>query len=83
MLHTGHTYENHPLPSFVSGTEGRRTGVALRMPGIYTDATETRVREAGSTMLAGALDKPNSLREANILDRCGYCWVHDVPLTAD
>ena len=28
------------------------------MPGIDTDATETRVREAGYSVLAGALDKP-------------------------
>ena len=40
MLHADHAYENHPLSSFVSGTEGRDTGAELRMPGIDTDAAD-------------------------------------------
>ncbi len=83
MLHADHTYENHPLSGFVSGTEGRGAGVELRMHGIDPDAAETRAREAGYTVLAGALDKPHGLREAYILDSDGYCWVPDVPLPAD
>ena len=61
ILHADHTYEYHPIPGFVSGTEGAGAGVELRMPGIDKDAAETRAHEARYTVWAGALDKPHVL----------------------
>ena len=85
MLHADHTYENHPLSGFVTGkaeTEGRGTGVELRLHDCDPDATEARARDAGYTVLAGAMDKPHGLREVYILDADGYCWVADAPSDA-
>lgn len=83
MLHADHTYNKHPLAGFVANREGRGAGAEFRLHGIDPDQAETRARDAGYTILAGALDKPHGLREAYILDPDGYCWVPDVPLAAD
>ena len=80
MLHADHTYERHPLTGFVKGLEGRGAGVELRLHGVDPDAAKRRAREAGHTVLAGAVDKPHGLREAYILNPDGYCWVPDLPV---
>jgi catechol 2,3-dioxygenase-like lactoylglutathione lyase family enzyme len=82
ILHADHTYDNHPLSGFVSGTEGRGTGAELRIHNLDPDDAERRARDAGYTILAGAADKGHGLREVYILDPDGYCWVPDTPLEA-
>ncbi|MBC8452044.1 MAG: hypothetical protein H8D70_02360 [Rhodospirillaceae bacterium] len=80
MLHADHTYDKHPLAGIVADIAGRGAGAEFRLHGIDPDAAETRARDGGYTVLAGALDKPHGLREAYILDPDGYCWVPDIPL---
>ncbi|MGB0551855.1 MAG: hypothetical protein ACPGQV_04645 [Alphaproteobacteria bacterium] len=80
MLHADHTYDKHPLAGFVENIDGRGAGAEFRLHGVDPDTAETRARDGGYTVLAGALDKPHGLREAYILDPDGYCWVPDIPL---
>ena len=81
VLHADHTYDNHPLSGFVAGLNGRGAGAELRVHDLDPDDAESRAREAGYTILAGAADKGHGLREAYILDPDGYCWVPDVPVS--
>lgn len=80
MLHADHTYDAHPLTGFVSGLEGRGAGAEFRLHRLDPDAAESRARDAGYTILAGAADKAHGLREVYILDPDGYCWVPDTPI---
>jgi catechol 2,3-dioxygenase-like lactoylglutathione lyase family enzyme len=80
MLHADHTYSDHPLAGIAKGAEGRGAGAEFRLHGVDPDDAEARARDAGYTILAGALDKPHGLREVYILDDDGYCWVPDRPL---
>jgi uncharacterized glyoxalase superfamily protein PhnB len=75
MFHADHTYGDNPLSGLVAGVEGRGAGVELRVYGSDPDACEARARQAGYTVLAGAMDKPHGLRECVILDDDGYAWV--------
>ena len=78
MLHADHTYLDNALIGVVQGSEGRGTGVELRLYGIDPDAAEQAARDGGWTVLAGAIDKPHGLREAVIVDDEGYVWVPGV-----
>lgn len=80
MLHTDHTYNDHPLMGFVRGQDGRGMGVELHLYDLDPDAAEARARAADYHILAGSLDKPHGLRECYILDPDGYCWVASRPL---
>jgi len=81
MLHADHTYADHPLSGAVAGVEARGAGVELRFHDTDPDAAEARARDAGYTVLAGAMDKPHGTREAFIMDDEGYVWAVDAPLT--
>ena len=81
MLHADHTYSDHPLKGSLGGDLARGIGAELRLYGRDPDAAETKARELGFEVLAGALDKPHGLREAYIIDQDGYLWVPGVPLT--
>ena len=80
MLHADHTYNDHPLTGIATGADGRGASAEFRLHGVDPDDAEARARDAGDTILEGALDKPHGLREAYILDDDGYCWVPDRPL---
>lgn len=74
MLHTDHTYNDHPMSGIVAGVSARGAGVELRVYGIDPDAAVTRARENGFTVLAEAMDKPHGLRESFLIDDEGYVW---------
>lgn len=80
MLHADHTYNDHPLRGSLSRNIPRGVGIELRLHNMDPDAAEERAREAGYTVLAGAMDKPHGLREAYLVDDDGYVWVLDAPL---
>jgi len=80
MLHTDHTYRDHPLSGSLSPEIARGIGVELRLHGCDPDQAETRAKQGGYSVLAGAMDKPHGLREAFLLDDDGYLWVPDTPL---
>jgi hypothetical protein len=80
MLHADHAFADNPLSGLVQGVEGRGAGVELRIYGCDPDVAESRARELGFTVLAGAMDKPHGLRECIILDDEGYAWVPAVAL---
>ncbi len=80
MFHADETYRNNPLMGSLASQEARGIGVELRCYGCDPDIAETKAREAGYTVLAGALDKPHGLREAMILDDDGYVWIPSVHL---
>ncbi len=80
IFHADHTYDNHPLAGFVTGPEGRGAGAEFRIHNLDPDNAEQRARDAGYTILAGSADKGHGLREVNILDPDGYCWVPDTPV---
>lgn len=80
MLHADQTYRSNALLGLVQGLEGRGAGVELRVYGCDPDLAETRAREGGWTVLAGAIDKPHGLRECVILDDDGYAWVPGIAI---
>ncbi len=80
MLHTDHTYNDHPLSGSLGPDIPRGVGVELRLHGCDPDRAEARANKLGYTVLAGAMDKPHGLREAYLLDDDGYLWVPDVAL---
>ncbi len=75
MLHSDHSYANHPLSGLVAGSETRGAGIEIRVYGLDPDKTEARARGRGDHVLAGSLDKPHGLRECFIVDPEGYVWV--------
>ena len=81
MLHAHHTYDSHPWHSTVTSDAKRGIGVELRLHGRDPDAAESAARRLGFEIIQSATDKPHGLREAYIVDRDGYVWVPDVPIT--
>ncbi len=79
MLHADHTYRDNVLAG-IEDAAARGQGVELRLHNVDPDAVEARARDAGHTVLAGAMDKPHGTREAVIMDDEGYVWVPDAPL---
>ncbi len=79
MLHTDHTYEDHPLYGSLLADVIRGIGVELRLHGCDPDKACSKAREEDFIVLADATDKPHGLREAYIIDDDGYIWVPDVP----
>jgi hypothetical protein len=80
MLHADHTYSNNPVSGLIAGVDARGIGVELRIYGLDPDEAERRARDAGFTVLAGALDKPHGLRESMLIDDDGYLWVPSIHL---
>jgi catechol 2,3-dioxygenase-like lactoylglutathione lyase family enzyme len=81
MLHADHTYTEHALHHTLTSGQARGLGAELRLHGCDPDAAEAAARRLGYTVLASATSKPHGLREAYLLDRDGYLWVPDVPLS--
>lgn len=79
QLHADHTYHSNPLPSLLPETGARGAGVELRLYDTDPDAAVVRAEAAGFMVLYPPADKPHGLREAYILDDCGYCWVPSRP----
>jgi len=79
MLHSDHSYRDHPLGGIARAAEGRGAGAELRLYGRDPDAAGAVARASGGIVLAGAADKPHGVREAYILDPEGYCWVPTIP----
>jgi uncharacterized glyoxalase superfamily protein PhnB len=75
MLHSDHSYADHPMFGVVDGTEIRGQGVELRIYGVEPDRIEERARQHGHDVLSGSLDKPHGLRECHIIGPEGYIWV--------
>jgi catechol 2,3-dioxygenase-like lactoylglutathione lyase family enzyme len=78
MIHTYHTYDNHPMLSTVSNTHPRGGGLEIRLHGCDPDAAEAAARRLGFEILSQATDKGHGLREIYIRDPDGYIWVPDV-----
>ncbi len=74
MLHSDHTYDDHPLSGIIKGVSARGAGVELRVYGLDPDAAEARASAHGFTVLAGSMDKPHGLRECFLIDDEGYVW---------
>lgn len=75
MLHSDHTYADHPMHGLVRGVETRGLGVELRIYGIEPDKVEERAIRHGHVVLAGSSDKPHGLRECHVVGPEGYIWV--------
>ncbi len=80
MLHADHTYRDHEMAGVIAGVDTRGLGAELRLYGRDPDAAQDAAREAGYTVLAGAVDKPHGQREAHIVDDDGYVWVPGIPI---
>ena len=80
MLHTDHTYSDHPMIGLVQDTEVRGLGAEIRLYGCDPDAAEARARVADAIVLQGSMDKPHGLRECFLVDGEGYVWVPSVAL---
>ena len=80
MLHSDHTYSDHPLKGSLDEGLARGIGAELRLYGRDPDAAEAKAEKLGFDVLAGALDKPHGLRKAYIIDQDGYLWVPGVAL---
>lgn len=81
MLHTDHTYDDHPMSGIIGGVSARGAGVELRVYGLDPDAAQARADKHGFTVLAGAVDKPHGLRECFLIDDEGYVWAPSAATT--
>jgi hypothetical protein len=75
MLHADHSYLDNPMTGVIQGVELRGAGVEIRIYGLDPDLAESRAREHGHDILAGALDKPHGLRECHIVGPSFYVFV--------
>jgi catechol 2,3-dioxygenase-like lactoylglutathione lyase family enzyme len=78
MIHSDHTYDNHPMLTTVSPTHPRGGGLEIRLHGCDPDAAEAAARRLGFEVLSPPTDKGHGLREIYIRDLDGYIWVPDV-----
>jgi uncharacterized glyoxalase superfamily protein PhnB len=83
MLHINDSYRGNELHATLMSDAPRGVGIELRCYHVDPDAAEARAREAGYTVLAGALDKPHGLRECMILDEDGFVWIPSKHLRPD
>ena len=75
MFHIPSSYRGNELHATLVSDAPRGVGVELRCYHTDPDVAETRARDHGFTVLAGALDKPHGLRECMIMDDDGYVWI--------
>ena len=75
ILHTDHTYADHPLLALTGDGALRGAGIELRLYDHDPDAAEARARARGDHVLAATCDKPHGLRECYLVDPDGYVWV--------
>lgn len=80
LLHTDHTYDDHPMIGILDGAEVRGQGVEIRLYGCDPDGAEARARAGDHIVLQGSMDKPHGLRECFLVGPDGYVWVPGVPL---
>ena len=74
-FHAEHTYDKHPLASFINKKQKRGNGIELRLLGCNPDQAEMRAKKYGFKVISKSQDKPHGLRECYIIDSAGYCWV--------
>ena len=74
-FHADHTYDKHPLTSFINKKQIRGNGIELRLLGCNPDQAEMRAKKYGFKVISKSQDKPHGLRECYIIDSAGYCWV--------
>jgi uncharacterized glyoxalase superfamily protein PhnB len=76
MLHADHSYDHHPLHSYIAGVEAGRRGLGaeLRVMGVDPDAAEARAKTAGATIVQPAADYPHGWRDVMLADPDGYVW---------
>ena len=74
-FHADHTYDKHPLTSFINQKQIRGNGIELRLLGCNPDKAEMRAEKYGFKVISKSQDKPHGLRECYIIDNFGYCWV--------
>ncbi|MEQ8295128.1 MAG: hypothetical protein RIB55_01445 [Nitratireductor sp.] len=75
MLRTGQTCADHAMAGVAADAELRGIGMEIRIYGVDPGGIEKRARDAGSTVLSGALDKLHGLRECHIIGPSGYIFV--------
>jgi len=79
MLHTDHTYTEHPLHEVIADVVQRGVGAELRLHGCDPDKAEAAARRLGFRVLTSVADhEGRGLREAYLIDADGYVWVPDV-----
>jgi catechol 2,3-dioxygenase-like lactoylglutathione lyase family enzyme len=83
MFHIPQSYRGNALHATLISDAPRGVGVELRCYHVDPDTTESRARDLGYTVLAGALDKPHGLRESMILDDDGFVWIPSRHLKTD
>jgi uncharacterized glyoxalase superfamily protein PhnB len=83
MFHINDSYRGNELHATLMSDAPRGVGIELRCYHVDPDVAEARAREAGYTVLAGALDKPHGLRECMILDEDGFVWIPSKHLRPD
>jgi uncharacterized glyoxalase superfamily protein PhnB len=75
MFHINDSYRGNELHATLISDAPRGVGIELRCYHLDPDAAEERARQAGYTVMAGALDKPHGLRECMIVDEDGFVWI--------
>ena len=74
MLHTDHTYDQHPWYNRLASEERRGLGAELRLLGVDPDELEARARAQGATVTQATTDKAHGWREVKVADPDGYVW---------
>ncbi|MEM7563430.1 MAG: hypothetical protein AAF353_10335 [Pseudomonadota bacterium] len=78
MVHSDHTYDQHPLLADTKTSSRRGAGIELRLHNADPDAIVDRALQFGFCVLDGPRDQPDhGLREAHVIDDDGYVWVPD------
>ena len=67
-FHADHTYDKHPLKSFISIKNKRGIGIELRLLGCNPDQAEIKAIKHGFKVISRSQDKPHGLRECYIID---------------
>ena len=80
MLHSDHTYDQHPLFERLKADGPRGTGAELRVKGIDPDAAEKRAMAAGAKVIQIAMDFPHGWRDVMLEDPDGYIWAVGVTI---
>lgn len=82
MVHSDHTYAEHPLSGRLASGTLRGSGCEIRLHGCDPDAAQKRAEDFGFEVMAEARDRPHGLREAFLVGPDGYIWVPSILKTA-
>ena len=77
-LHSYHTYASHPYMNVIINSNPKGLGIELRVIGCDPERGEEEGRKENYIILSNSMNKVHGMRECNILDNNGFCWVPSI-----